>query len=153
MLSTCIDIVEHYGLELAVETIPCQVADPLRNIYRAIEWDERTLVALDTEFLAWHGQVEAVFQRDWLWETQRVRHIHIKDYDGHPTTPDGHRRYLHPGQGQIDFPRFFSGLQQRNFTGYLSLEAPVDIRRLKESLQFIHQGIAQAHLQSKCSVS
>lgn len=141
VLSSCIDCAERYGLELAVESIPCTTADPLSNIRRAIQQDARCQIALDTEFLALHGQLEAVFEQDWLWQAQRVRHVHIKDYDGCLTSSDGRRRYLHPGEGQIDFSRFFAGLSRRGFKGNLSLEAPAlsrdqlaDVHRLKESI-------------------
>ncbi|HZU03411.1 MAG TPA: sugar phosphate isomerase/epimerase family protein [Ktedonobacteraceae bacterium] len=147
MLRACIDCAERYGLDLAVESIPCTVGDPLSNLHRACQQDARCQIALDTEFLALHHQVEAVFASDWLWRgEQRVRHIHIKDFDGQMLSPDGHRRYLHPGQGHIDFLQFFSDLRQRNFAGSVSLEAiavtrdqQVDVHRLTTSLRFIQE--------------
>jgi sugar phosphate isomerase/epimerase len=145
-LHECIDIAVSYGIELAIETIPCRQSDPLTNIHRAVERDERSRVALDTEFLARHGQIETVFKTEWIWPL--IRHVHIKDYDGQGFHPDGRRKYLHPGQGHIDFPHFFQGLKQRNFAGFISLEAPaidqqghVNVERLQESLDFIHWGI------------
>jgi sugar phosphate isomerase/epimerase len=106
-------------------------------------------VALDTEFLGLYGQLEAALDAGWLWQDQRVRHIHIKDYDGALYSTDNYRRYLHPGEGTIDFAHFFAALKARHFDGNISLEASVvnldgsrDTERLKRSLaqlrQYIH---------------
>jgi sugar phosphate isomerase/epimerase len=143
-LHECLDIAASYGIELAIETIPCRKSDPLSNVKRAVERDERSRIALDTEFLAKHDQIEVVFTSQWLWQRSLVRHVHVKDYDGQGFHDDGSRKYLHPGQGHIDFVRFFQGLKQHNFSGSISLEAPsidkqghVNIEMLRESLSFI----------------
>ncbi|MDQ6660906.1 MAG: TIM barrel protein, partial [Chloroflexota bacterium] len=101
-------------------------------------------VALDTEFLALHGQLEAVFTAKDIWQQNRVRHVHIKDFDHQSFASDGSRQYLHPGEGIIDFERFFQGLKQHGFDGSISLEASaidtqgqVHIGRLQSSLQRI----------------
>lgn len=140
-LGECLAIAADAGLALAIETIPCAQADPLTNIRRAIAQDSRAQVALDTEFLALHGQLDEALASDWLWQEGRVRHIHIKDYDGQMAEADGYRRYLHPGEGQIDFSRFFERLAQRGFAGTISLEATavrrdgwIDLPKLHASL-------------------
>lgn len=143
-LSQCLDIATQYGMELAIETIPARQRSPLSNVQKAIQRDERSQVALDTEFLALHHQLEEVFQTSWLWQEQRVRHVHIKDFDGQSFSVDGKRRYLHPGEGQIDFASFFARLKQCGFNGSISLEAPaidqeghVDIEKLQKSLDLV----------------
>jgi len=145
-LENCLALADQFGLELAVETIPCTRADPLSNVRRAIEQDARCVVALDTEFLALHNQLEEALKTGWLWQNNLVRHIHIKDYDGGMYSPDNYRRYLHPGEGRIDFAQFFHVLKQRRFSGYISLEASVvnrdgtrDMQRLKGSLTRVRQ--------------
>lgn len=144
ILGECIDTAERYGLQLAVETIPGRTRDPVSNVRMAIEHDTRAVVALDTEFLAMYGQIDAAMGDEWLWENERVQHIHIKDYDGQMRSADNHRRYLHPGEGSVDFPRFFSGLKERRFDGYISLEASIvapdgshDFAKLKRSLELL----------------
>ncbi|GAC1641089.1 MAG: hypothetical protein NVS4B12_03100 [Ktedonobacteraceae bacterium] len=146
LLSRCLDVAEHHGVVLAMETIPCRHHDPLSNIHRAAERDKRTRVTLDTEFLAASHQLDEVFAREWLWSSHTVLHTHIKDSDGHPFTSDGMRRYLHPGEGTINFVSFFEKLEQRDYTGYISLESSaidtkgiVDIERLQKSLHFLRQ--------------
>ncbi len=143
-LSQCLDTTEQHGLALAIETIPCRHADPLSNVQRALEKDNRCHIALDTEFLAQSNQLDEVFTSAWLWSQQRISHTHIKDFDGHLFTPDGKRRYLHPGEGTINFEHFFDRLKQHNYEGYVSLESPaidmngyVDVNRLQESLRLI----------------
>jgi len=144
VLPDCITMAEQYGLTLAVETVPSRSGDTLGSARRAVEQDNRCRVALDTEFLALHGQLEAALEADWLWQDRRVPHIHIKDYDGALYSTDNYRRYLHPGEGTIDFPRFFAALKARHYDGNISLEASVvnrdgtrDMEKLKRTLALL----------------
>lgn len=153
MLGDCISIADAAGLALAVEAIPGRLADPLTNVRRALEQDERALVALDTEFLALHKQLEQALAADWLWQGGRVRHVHIKDYDGQVVDANNNRRYLHPGEGTVDFPAFFRGLAARDYQGCVSLEASVmqpggvaDLPRLYTSLAHLRELAARKSL-------
>jgi len=148
LLEACVKIAEEFELKVAVETLPCKRDDPLSNVRRAIEQDPRVLVALDTEFLAMHNQLDMALKVEWLWQQNLVCHIHIKDYDGGLYSTDNFRRYLHPGEGCINFPTFFDTLRLRNFRGYISLEASVvnrdgtrDIQQLKKSLSILREMI------------
>lgn len=150
MLGDCINVAADAGLALAVEAIPGRLADPLTNVRRALEQDDRALVTLDTEFLTLHDQLEQALAADWLWQGGRVRHVHIKDYDGQMTDANGYRRYLHPGEGHIDFPAFFRGLGERDYQGCVSLEASVmqsggvaDFPKLHTSLAHLHKLVAR----------
>jgi sugar phosphate isomerase/epimerase len=143
LLARCLDIAEGDGLELAIETIPCASADPLSSVRRAIERDTRSRVALDTEFLAMSGQLGAVFEGAWLWEPGLVRHAHLKDFDGASVASE-RRRFLHPGDGSIDFARFVRQLRAAGFDGALCLEArgldaegQVEAPRIEASLRLI----------------
>ncbi len=144
-LSRCLDIAEQHGQTLAIETIPCRLHDPLSNVFSAVKRDSRSRVAMDTEFLAQSNQLDEVFTTEWIWSPDRVQHTHIKDFDGHPFTHDGRRRYLHPGEGIINFAHFFEQLKQHNYNGYISLESPaidgagrVNIEHLQESLHLLN---------------
>jgi sugar phosphate isomerase/epimerase len=146
LLSICLDIASEHGIALAIETIPARHAKPLSNIQRALAQDERCRVALDTEFLALTQQLDEVFEVEELWQRKRVCHVHIKDFDGQTFLPNGGRRYLHPGEGAIDFKHFFASLKKHGFDGYVSLEASalnpegwVDIEKLRTSLTFVRQ--------------
>ena len=144
-LSQCYDIAERSNIELALETIPGRHFDPLTNVQKALKRDARSHFALDTEFLYNYGQIETVFETPWLWEGNRLHHVHIKDSSGQPFI-DGQRVYLHPGEGHINFAHFFKQLRTHNFTGNLSLESPaltskgeVNVGQLQHSLDFIRQ--------------
>ena len=143
LLTRCLDIAHRYGLELAIETLPSIASDPLSNVKRAFERDARSRVALDTEFLAMHHQLGAVFDADWLWQAALVKHVHLKDFAADSHSNEG-RRFLHPGDGQIDFGRFLCQLRAAGFDGTLSLEArgidsegQVEVARIEASLRLI----------------
>ena len=67
-----------------------------------------------------HGELDAALVDDGLWE--RVAHIHVKDYAGSLRDSDGNRRYLIPGEGEIDFDGIFDTLRRRAYEGALTLE-------------------------------
>lgn len=143
-LGRCLDLAESYGLELAVETIPGRRSDPLSNVRRAIEQDARAKVALDTEFLARYNQLDETLAAEWLWQEPLVRHIHIKDFDTTLFSRENDRRYLHPGEGEIDFAHVFAALKAHSFSGNISLEASainaegvVDVPRIQHSLALL----------------
>lgn len=147
-LPRCLDLAGAHGLQLTIETVPCAAADPLTNVQRAIARDGRCGVTLDTEFLAYHGQLEEALASPWLWQDGRVRHIQIKDYDGSMRAVDGRRRYLQSGEGRIDFGYLFEVLHEWEFSGSVSLEASavagdgrVDLARIERSLTLL-RGLA-----------
>jgi sugar phosphate isomerase/epimerase len=67
--------------------------------------------------------------RDWV---SKIYDVHLKDteirYDVlqrvgiNPPTPTHWWRYRIPGQGQIDWPKFFTVLQDRGYTGAMNIE-------------------------------
>lgn len=116
------DIAADAGVAVAIETIPCLAATPLVNVERALEQEPRLTVALDTEFLAYHDELEPALRASWLWADGVVRHIHLKDYVDGLFGPDGRRRYRALGEGTIDFPAFFDALEDLSYGGAVSLE-------------------------------
>jgi sugar phosphate isomerase/epimerase len=121
-LPLCLDTAAAYNVVLAVETIPGRSATPLSNLKLAVEADTRCAVTLDTEFLAFHGQLSESLEADWLWTDNRVRHVHLKDFDGR-LREGGVRRYLLPGEGNLDLQGFLNGLTERGYSGAVTLEA------------------------------
>jgi sugar phosphate isomerase/epimerase len=107
------DIAEEHGVTLTVETIPCTVGTPLDNVLRACERDPRCRVTLDTEFLAFHGQLDRARELGEL-----IAHVHVKDFDPAVwgTKP---RRYLLPGEGTVDVDGF---LEELPYDGTTTLE-------------------------------
>ncbi|GCE11651.1 sugar phosphate isomerase/epimerase family protein [Tengunoibacter tsumagoiensis] len=148
VLSQCLDLVDRYDQKLAIETIPGRHFDPLVNVHRALTCDARCSIALDTEFLAMYNHTEDVFSHSWIWQKNLMQHIHIKDYDGQAFL-NGQRRYLHPGEGKINFDQFFAQLKTSHYMGNISLESPallkdgeVDIPRIQESLDFLRHYVS-----------
>jgi sugar phosphate isomerase/epimerase len=151
-LPDCLDVAAAHGVALVAESILCVAADPLTRVRQALERDARCGLALDTEFLAHSGQLDAALEADWLWEGDAVRHVHVKDYDGRMTTESGRRRYLQPGEGTIDFAAFVAGLWRRGYRGALSLEASafgpafeVEIERAQRGLVYLRALLAAPH--------
>ncbi|MGB3305993.1 MAG: TIM barrel protein [Thermomicrobiales bacterium] len=144
MLPELVDRAAEHDVQLAVESIPCLVDDPLTNIKRVLEADPRSRVALDTEFLSMHDQLDAVLDADWLWADNAVVHVHVKDFLDPRNVDPTKRRYLHPGEGQIDFPSWFTRLAARGYDQTISLESPanredgtIDTDKINASLRYL----------------
>jgi sugar phosphate isomerase/epimerase len=78
-------------------------------------------------------------------------HVHLKDYDGMLWSREEGRRYLHPGQGRIDFPKVFRKLRHWEFSETMSLEASgmnregvVDLVRVQQSLALLRRWMEDA---------
>lgn len=121
-LPACLDTAEAYKVALAVETIQGTAGTPLANLELALARDSRCRVTLDTEFLGFYGQLEASIAADWLWAENRVRHVHLKDFDGRLRDAGGSRRHLLPGEGSLDLQGFLAGLVDRGYRGAITLE-------------------------------
>ena len=127
------------GIRLLVETIPCQADVPWRNVDRALDFAESRArsagirpvsgqvlgVNLDLEFLSWHDGVRvALEERVPAWGP-RLGNVHVKDHDGHPFDADGRRRYVNPGDGQLDYAWIFGRLRDSGYGGPLMFEGNV----------------------------
>jgi sugar phosphate isomerase/epimerase len=144
-LPACLDMAEAYDLTLAVETIPGTVGTALANIRLAVERDPRCRVTLDTEFLAFHGEVAESIAADWLWANNVVQHVHLKDFDGRMRDARG-RRYLFPGEGKLDLQSFLAGLVDRRYQGAIAVEGSarltsgeLDAARLEQAAAVVRQ--------------
>jgi sugar phosphate isomerase/epimerase len=118
LLSACADVAHAAGLTLGVETIPCSIGSPLRNVARAVEREPRCVAVLDTEFLAHHGQLDEALDAG-----LPVGHVHLKDYAGELKQGDPRTRYLLPGEGSLDLDGFLTALAVQGYDGAATLEA------------------------------
>lgn len=118
LLPACAHVAEGYGLTLGIETIPCSIGTPLANVARALEREPRCVAVLDTEFLAFHGELEAAPQAG-----LRIGHLHVKDFAGEIHHGDPRTRYLLPGEGKLDLDGFLATLAAQGYDGALTLEA------------------------------
>ena len=137
-------IAESFGLCLTVENVVCNCRDPMRHIDRlAAETD--VCFTFDTKMAAFHCQLDDVFapERACLWHDRRIRHIHINDYAGGYMDWQN-LRTLHPGQGNIDFARFFTRLKDMGYSGDCTIEATsfdqsgeVDLDALNRDYEYV----------------
>ena len=118
LLPACADAVQAHGLTLAIETIPCSVGSPVANVARAVEREPRCVAVLDTEFLALHGELETSLDAG-----LPVGHVHLKDFAGAILRGDPRRRYLLPGEGNLDLDGFLARLQTQGYDSAVTLEA------------------------------
>lgn len=139
-----------FGLCLTVENVVCNCRDPMCHIDRlAAETD--VCFTFDTKMAAFHCQLDDIFapERACLWHDRRIRHIHINDYAGGYMDWQN-LRTLHPGQGNIDFARFFSSLKDMSYSGDFTIEATsfdqsgeVDLDALNRDYEYVRDCLAR----------
>ncbi len=115
------ELADGYGIELGIESIPCSVGTPVRNLRALLHRCPDAALVFDTEFLALHGELEEAMEAEDLWRA--VRHLHVKDFGGALTEPDGTRRFRGPGEGVLDFRPVSAALVRESFRHAVSLEA------------------------------
>lgn len=114
------ELADHVGVELGIESIPCSVGTPLRDLRALVDrYPDATLV-LDTEFLALHDELREAMEAEDLWRA--VHHLHVKDFDGSLTDAAGARQWRGPGEGAIDFRGVSAALARESFRHTVSLE-------------------------------
>lgn len=140
-----LEIADMYRLCVLVENIPCVKNNPLTH------WDEleecygdKLQFIFDTRFGGFHEQLDEFAGSDRI-ERGIVTHMHISDYTGPAMNFKALRPILHPGEGIIDFVRFFSAIRGR-YTGSITLESPVlgaggseDFTKLNNTLSYIRK--------------
>ena len=140
------DITGGFGITTAIENVPCSAEDPLSHWKTVNEAEPRLKFIFDTRFAALHGQLYDSAASG-LAGMGDVVHMHISDFTGPRMSFRALRPILHPGEGIIDFPRFFSLLGGR-YGGSVTLESPVidseggvDLGKLNETLEYIRNNI------------
>ncbi|MCR5262685.1 MAG: sugar phosphate isomerase/epimerase [Clostridiales bacterium] len=136
------DIADDFGMTIAVENVPCSAEDPLTHWKTLMEDFPKLRFIFDTRFAALHGQIYDFASSDGISDG-RVVHMHISDFTGPRMSFRALRPVLHPGEGIIDFERYFSLINGR-YAGSVTLESPVvaadgsvDIGRLNRSLDYL----------------
>ncbi len=115
------DQTQEAQLELSIELVPAPTREFSISIFSAIDEDLDTSISLtlDTESAAWSGYFSEFLER-----INRIGNVHIKDYDGCPMGSNGRRRYLKPGEGNINFKSIFKNLKEAKYRRSIVLEAP-----------------------------
>ena len=114
---------EKHGLELLVENVICR-QDPMSHWVELYEHYPDILFIFDTKMADFHRQLELLYEPeyDWLWKEDHIRHYHVNDYGGGYMDWDN-LRVLPPGEGHIDFDRFFRFVRKTGYRGDYTFEA------------------------------
>lgn len=132
-----LDVADRYGIEVLFENIPCTTHFPLDDLKAVYDRDKRMKVIFDTRFGELHHQFDALFASDWLW-SGLLEHIHISDLrPGADMDFSRLRPILHPREGLIDFPDFFSKIKSHGYSGTVTLESPVLSENAVDSAKLI----------------
>ena len=123
LLEKCREIIRPYGVRLLIENIPSAVRDPLTNWRDLLPLSKDVGLIFDTRFGNLHRQMEEIWaDRDIV---PHIEHIHISDHLGAERDFSSLRPILHPGEGMIDFDRFVTILDEKHYSGTVTLESPV----------------------------
>ncbi len=115
-------IAKTYGVELTIENIVCAQQDPLHYCNQLLAMHPNASFTYDTKMAAFHQQDAMLYEPDQLPFANRIRHLHINDYNGgYMDWPNF--KTLHPGEGFVDFESFFSFLKKIGYTGDFTTEA------------------------------
>lgn len=143
-----LDISNKYGLLLTVENIVCNTYNALIHMKKLHEMYLGNIkFTIDTRQAEFHKLLDETCNSNFLWDNNLVSHIHISDYKGGYMEWEKLNPVLAPGQGNIDFDKFFEFLKSVNYSKTLTLESPVmsengiDIEKLNKSLAFIYDRI------------
>lgn len=139
------EISDSSGLLLTVENVVCNNLDPMTNMKTLSAASPDACFTFDTKMAEFHGQLMDITldENRPLWDN--VIHLHVNDYKG------GIKDWsclntLHPGDGQIDFGRFFDFVRQTGYTGDITVESTsfdktgrIDIEKINRSLLTVRE--------------
>ena len=135
-------IADRYGLQLAAENCVCVHGSPLRHMVELAARYPSVGFTLDTRPAQFHRELPDFF-RSRLFTDGYIRHIHIGDYAGGYKEWERLYPIPHPGEGEVDFPAFFSALRKSGYDGGVTLESPciqpdrVDTKAIRRDLEWI----------------
>ncbi|MBO5167439.1 MAG: sugar phosphate isomerase/epimerase [Lachnospiraceae bacterium] len=139
----------HYGLDLLVENVVCNVENPMKHLCELKEKYLDIHFVFDTKMATFHEELNLLYtpEYEWLWKEGHIRHYHVNDYAG------GYMNWsnLHTlpiGKGKVDFERFFSFIEETGYQGDFTVEATafdndgvVDVDMLNEQFRRIREWI------------
>ncbi len=131
-----------YGILLTVENVPCNAGDPLDHFEQILRIDPDAAFTVDTRFLAFHDEYDRFYASPFI---KNARHVHISDWCAAPMQWDRLRPIPQPGEGHIDFEKFFAFLHAKNYAYSVTLESPamypgyIDTDTLNSSLRLLER--------------
>lgn len=138
-------ISDSYGLELTVENVVCNHADPMTHLCALAMVYPDIKFTFDTKMAAFHSQLEQLYDEKNRWLLPHITHMHINDYSG-GYKDWGNLKTLHIGNGKIDFDRLFAFLKEFGYEGDFTIEATsfdqsgkIDLDSLNEDFKKIEK--------------
>ncbi len=114
---------ERHGLLLTVENVVAAVGSPLAHLLALQDRYSDAAFTFDTKMAQFHRELRqsctGVGRR--LWENGNICHVHANDYRG-GYKDFSNLKVLHPTEGDVDYPWFFSFLDSVGYTGDVTLE-------------------------------
>ena len=115
------EIAKEYDIDLLVENVVCH-KDPMSHWKELYQAYPDIHFVFDTKMADFHRQLDQLYEPEYAWMTDHIRHYHVNDYGG------GYMEWtnlkvLPVGKGHIDFDTFFRHLQETDYTGDFTLEA------------------------------
>ncbi len=140
-------ISDTYGLELTVENVVCNRADPMSHLIALAKRYPDILFTFDTKMAQFHRQLELLYKQENEWLLPHISHIHANDYGG-GYMDWGNLRTLHIGDGGVDFDEFFAFIGKNGYKGDFTVEATsfnengdIDIESLNKTFRVIKSAI------------
>ncbi len=112
-----------HGIDLLVENVICR-GDPMNHwveLYR--EYPDIHFI-FDTKMADFHRQMDLLYAPEyaWLWKENHIRHYHVNDYSG-GYMEWNNLKVLVPGEGHIDFDRFYDFVKMTGYADTFTFEA------------------------------
>jgi sugar phosphate isomerase/epimerase len=137
-----VSICASYGIEILAETLPCREKPVFERMKQLADINPSCRYTIDTRHLKYNDLTERIFEENWLWSENRVAHVHISDCkldDKGKTMIEP----LHPGEGIIDFSKFFKNLSLKCYSNYITLESPAERLSNKIDLTKVNSSLIQ----------
>lgn len=116
-------IAEERGIDLLVENVVCR-KDPMSHWMELYRTYPDIHFIFDTKMADFHRQLELLYEPeyDWLWRENHIRHYHVNDYGG-GYMDWANLKVLVPGEGHIDFERFYDFVKRTGYNDTFTFEA------------------------------
>lgn len=123
-LGQAMGIAAEYELELLVETLPCRNQPLMRRLKQIAQAFPACRFTADTRLLCCAGALRELMDCHWVWEQERIAHVHVSDCAVDSSGDPISYPILLPGQGIVDLHGFFQCLRRKGYCGTVTLESP-----------------------------
>lgn len=116
-------IAEKYEVDLLVENVLCNVANPMQRWEELIARYPDAHLIFDTKMADFHGQLNDIYEEKnaYLYK-EHIKHYHVNDYSG-GYMDWSNLKVLPIGAGHIDFDRFFEFIKKTGYDDTFTVEA------------------------------